>query len=243
LKALILAAGTATRLRPLTNNQPKCMLRVGEISIIERTIENILHYGIEEFYIVTGYLADKLKSFVSKKFPHANISYIHNPVYDSTNNIYSLWLAREKVENDDLLLLDSDIIFDRRIIKLLLNNANENCLALRSQGQIGAEEMKVTTDQYNRIREISKQIEAQSAAGESLGIEKFGRAFVGYLYRILDDLIENKKQVDKFYELAFQQTINDGHDLFACDIKNLKCIEIDTPDDMHAAQHLVKDLT
>ena len=242
MKALILAAGTASRLRPLTNNQPKCMLPVGEMTIIERTISNILHYGIDEFYIVTGFMADKLQTFVSQKFPNVQISYIHNPVYDTTNNIYSLWLARSSVIDDDLLLLDSDIIFDRRVLQVLLADKNENGLALRSEGNIGIEEMKVQVGQNNRIVEISKKIDPASAAGESMGIEKFSREFTGHLFQIVDDLIVNKNQADKFYELAFQQAIDKGHVIVACDIGSLRCIEIDTPEDMESAQVLVKDL-
>ena len=111
LKALILAAGVASRLRPLTNSIPKCMLEVGGISIIERTINNLIACGIDEFIIVTGYYADKLKAFLTDKYPDLDILYPHNPIYDSTNNIYSLWLARDEVANSQILLLDSDIIF------------------------------------------------------------------------------------------------------------------------------------
>jgi choline kinase len=242
LKALILAAGTATRLRPLTNSTPKCMLEVGGISIIERTINNLIACGINDFIIVTGFYADKLKDFLTEKYPGLNILYIHNPVYDSTNNIYSLWLAHNAVENSKILLLDSDIIFDKRIAELLVNSELENCLALRSSDEIGIEEMKVTTDTNSMVLEIAKTILPENAAGESVGIEKFSKNFVNKLFQILEILIEDQKQVDKFYELAFQIAISDGQELYACDVRDLKCIEIDTPDDMEAANVLVQDL-
>jgi choline kinase len=242
LKALILAAGVASRLRPLTNSIPKCMLEVGGISIIERTINNLIACDIDEIIIVTGYYADKLKAFLTEKYSNLDILYIHNPIYDSTNNIYSLWLARDEVTNSQILLLDSDIIFDKRIPELLVNSKHENGLALRSSDDIGLEEMKVTTGANSMVLEIAKTIPPENTAGESVGIEKFSKSFINKLYQVLEILIEDQKQVDKFYELAFQIAISEGQELYACDVGDLKCIEIDTPDDMEAANVLIQDL-
>jgi choline kinase len=243
LKALILAAGTASRLRPLTNSLPKCMLEVGGITIIERTINNLVAGGVSDIIIVTGYLADELKEFIQSKFPGLQIAYIHNPVYDSTNNIYSLWLARDLVKDSEILLLDSDIIFDKKILDLLLTSEYENCLALRSSGEIGVEEMKITTDTQSKVVEIAKTIALEMAAGESVGIEKFSQSFVSELYKILETLIIDQNQADKFYELAFQLAIDSGQELYACNVGNLRCIEVDTPDDMRLANELAKDLS
>jgi choline kinase len=140
------------------------------------------------------------------------------------------------------MLLDSDIIFDKRIPELLLNNEPENCLALRSDNDIGIEEMKVTTDADSMVLEIAKTIPPENADGESIGIEKFGKHFVNKLFQVCEILIENQNQVDKFYELAFQIAISEGQELYACDVRDLKCIEIDTPDDMEAANLLIQDL-
>ncbi len=243
MKALILAAGIASRLRPLTNSLPKCMLEVGGMTIIERTINNLIAAGVSDIIIVTGYLSDELKEFIQAKFPGLQITYIHNPVYDSTNNIYSLWLAGDLVKDSEILLLDSDIIFDKRILDLLLTSDYENCLALRSSDEIGVEEMKITTDAQSKVVEIAKTIAPEKATGESVGIEKFSRNFVSELYKSLETLIIDQNQADKFYELAFQLTIDGGQELYACNVDNLRCIEIDTPDDMQLANELAKDLS
>ena len=243
MKALILAAGIASRLRPLTNSLPKCMLEVGGMTIIERTINNLIAGGVSDIIIVTGYLADELKEFIQAKFPDLQIAYIHNPIYDSTNNIYSLWLARDLVKDSEILLLDSDIIFDKRILDLLLTSGYENCLALRSSGDIGVEEMKITTDAQSKIVKIAKTIALEKATGESVGIEKFSQSFVSELYKNLKTLIIDQNQADKFYELAFQLTIDGGQELYACNVGNFKCIEIDTPEDMQLANELAIDLS
>ena len=243
MKAVILAAGTATRLRPLTNSTPKCLLEVGGSAILERTIFNLVANGINDVVIVTGFLAEQITHFVTEKFTDINFSFIHNPVYDTTNNIYSLWLTRAAVENHDIVLLDSDIIFDRRIVNLLLNHQQPDCLAMRSDGHIGIEEMKVLCDNQSMITEISKEIYPVIASGESIGIEKFSRKFVKVLFDVLQTQIEQEKKVNKFYEIAFQQVIDQGHNLYALDVGRLKCIEIDTPEDMSAAQIMAQKLT
>src|SRR5205085_9738414 len=125
------AAGIAMRLRPLTDNTPKCLLKVGNKSILEITIDNIVANDIDYVVIVTGYLEQQIKNFVSVKYPALNVSYIYNEVYSSTNNIYSLWLAKDSLLGDEMLLMDSDIIFDKEIIAKLLTSGYANCLALK----------------------------------------------------------------------------------------------------------------
>ena len=219
------------------------MLEVGGITIIERTINNLVAGGVSDIIIVTGYLAGELKEFIQSKFPGLQISFIYNPEYDTTNNIYSLWLARDLVKDSEILLLDSDIIFDRKILDLLLNSEYENCLALRPSGDIGVEEMKITTDDQSKVVEIAKTIAPEKATGESVGIEKFSQSFVSELYKTLETLIIDQNQADKFYELAFQLTIDGGQELYACNVGNFKCIEIDTPEDMQLANELATDLS
>jgi choline kinase len=243
LKVLILAAGSATRLKPLTDNLPKCMLTIGAQTIIERTISNLLKYGLSDITIVTGFLAETLQNFLHDKFPQVAFTYIHNADYATTNNIHSLWLAHNAIGSSEMLLLDSDIIFDHRIIKLLLDDIQPNALAMRSKGGIGVEEMKVRINSKSHVQEISKSITPESAAGESIGIEKFGRDFVDRLFQILDDLIMNQKKSNVFYELAFQQLISAGQVIKACDVKDLLCIEIDIPQDIAAATELVSAIS
>jgi len=110
MKAVILAAGIASRLRPLTDNTPKCLLKVGEKNILELSIENLLSNNLREIIIVTGYLENQIRDFMRVRFPQLNISYIYNKFYSTTNNIYSLWLAKDTVLGDDMLMMDSDIV-------------------------------------------------------------------------------------------------------------------------------------
>ena len=237
MKAVILAAGVASRLRPLTNHTPKCLLKVGSKNILELTIENLLANTISEIVIVTGYLENQIRDFIDLRFPGLNITLLHNELYESTNNIYSLWLARIALNGDDMLLMDSDIIFDHRIIEKLCSSERKNCLALKRH-ELSEEEIKVRIDQKGRVLEISKEVKLSEAAGESVGIELFGKEVIQALFKVIDRKINVEKNVNQFYEAAFQELINFSHEIYAVDITEYFCMEIDTADDLKLAGEL-----
>jgi len=238
MKGVILAAGIASRLRPLTETTPKCLLRVGDPTILGRTLQNLRQNDIREIVMVTGYLEEQIHAFVRGKFPNLHVQFLTNPLYDSTNNIYSLWLARDYVLNDDMLLLDSDIIFDQSIITLLVESGHHNCLAMKSGIPLGEEEIKVLTDKTGRILEISKVVDPKKAAGESIGIEKFSAEYVSTLFGILKEKMIVRKEANHFYEAAFQESIAKGSMIYAVDVQDRSCMEIDTAEDIHRAAAL-----
>jgi len=239
MKAVILAAGIASRLRPLTNNTPKCLLKVGEKSILQLTLENLIANNIKELVIVTGYLEQQIKDFISANFPQFEVNYIYNEVYDSTNNIYSLWLAKDALLGNEMLLLDSDIIFDSKIIEALINSGYENCLALKRH-KVGDEEIKVKADNNGRVLEISKIVEPVLAIGESIGIEKFGKKSLYKLFDIIERKVVDENMVNIFYEKAFEEFIQQGEDIFIVDTTDFICMEIDTAEDLNKAAEIIK---
>jgi len=242
MKAVILAAGIASRLRPLTNNTPKCLLKVGDKSILQRTMDNLITNGIEEYIFVTGYLENQIKSFLSETYPGLNIAYITNEKYESTNNIYSLWLTKDFIRNQNMLLLDSDIVFDSRIIKLLCDSGYDNCLAVKTGLELSEEEIKVTVNEDNSIIDISKIVDPQTAIGESIGIEKFSASFVNTLFDELDQMISKENLVDIFYEAAFERVIKNGQKVYSVPVGELKCLEIDFSEDFKKANQEVVDM-
>ena len=235
MKAVILAAGIASRLRPLTDNTPKCLLKVGEKNILELTIDNIIANDIDDVIIVTGYLEEKIKNFISNKYPGLNVTYIYNELYSSTNNIYSLWLTKESVWGDEMLLMDSDIIFDKEIITKLLAADHESCLALKRH-HVQDEEIKVKVGENGSVLEIGKEVKLQEAIGESIGIEKFGVETLKQLFTIMDRKIVVEKNVNQFYEAAFQELADKGANIYTVDTTDYICMEIDTADDLEAAR-------
>ncbi len=235
MKALILAAGIASRLRPLTDSTPKCLLDIGGKCILERAVDNLRANGIESIVVVTGYLDHMIRDFLGSRYPDISIEYIHNPVYDSTNNIYSLWLARDAMLGHEMLLLDSDILFSPEIISSLLHAPHDNCLALKVF-DVGDEEIKVRLDGDQRVLEISKVVPPQQAAGESIGIERFSADWVRFMYAHLENMILTGQRVNIFYEAAFEEMILLGHELYAVDVTAWPCVELDTIEDVGHAR-------
>jgi len=243
LKAVILAAGISVRLKPLTDATPKCLLPIGGETILGRTLHNLSEAGVRDVVLVTGYLAAQIEAYAGAKFPHMRFEFVHNPVYATTNNIYSLWLAKDRLLGGTMLLLDSDIIFDAKILGLLLDSGRPACLAVKRGLAFSEEEIKVTVDARHRVREISKEVPIPKTWGESIGIEKFSPEVVATLFDSLERKVVVENQVNAFYESSFQEIIDRGAEIYALDIGSLLAAEIDTPDDIRdAAENILPGL-
>lgn len=238
MKAVILVAGVASRLRPLTDNTPKCLLEVGGKTILGRMVENLSASGVDELIIVTGYLKEQIHHFFADHYSRLPVTFIHNDVYDSTNNIYSLWLVKDEVEDKSFLLLDGDILFDKKIVDLLINQNHHSALALRCNGNVGKEDMKALTDQAGFVREINKSMAPAKATGESIGIELFSAETSKKLFAELQVMMETEKKVNVWYEEAFQRIIDQGSKIMAVDVGKLQCMELDTVEDFQQAEGL-----
>lgn len=238
MHAVILAAGVASRLRPLTDSTPKCLLKVKGKPILGRMIENLCASNVDQFVLVTGYLEDQIHRYIKDNFPAIHVTFISNEKFASTNNIYSLWMAQEIVRSKDFLLLDGDIIFDKKIVDLLLNGRHQSALALRTSGHIGEEDIKVMIDKSGFVKEINKTMKPAEAAGESIGIELFLQDTSTRLFDELQRMIEHEKKVNVWYEEAFQRIIDRGTRIATVDVGDLKCMELDTAEDFRNAENL-----
>lgn len=238
MHCVILAAGTATRLRPLTDSTPKCLLRIGNRVILERTIRAVFHAGIIHFTVVVGFQDWMIKNFLKRNFPSLDFIFVVNNQYETTNNAFSLLLAQEEIEGHELLLLDGDIVFDDEIVQLLIKSPHQSCLAVRTNGRVGMEDIKVEVNSKKEIVRIGKEVAMASAYGESIGIEKFSRGDTTTLFRTLEKRIQTEKRVNEFYEASFQEMIDGGARIHPVDVGALRCMEIDTAEDLHAAESL-----
>lgn len=236
MKAIILAAGMASRLRPLTLTTPKSLLKVGVRSLLQRSMDALIANGVREFCIVTGYLHEMIEDFVKEQYADSiKVTFVYNKVYETTNNIYSLWLARPFAEGEEVLLLDSDLLYDPQIITHVLATDAPNVLTL-IRHELGEEEMKVVTDAQGSIREISKTCNPADAAGESLGIEKMGREYTRALYHELEPMMNREHLENVFYERAFERLIPQGHTYQVLDVTELFSCELDTIEDFENAK-------
>ena len=239
---VILAAGMAKRLRPLTDTKPKCLLKVGNRTLLERTVRAMQQAGITEFVVVTGYRGDQIRSFLENLEPLDNLEkptfhFLHNADYEHNNNIYSLWMAGEVVRGKDFLLMDSDILCDPAAV-VCIAQMQEPALAL-NRHELGEEEIKVIVDADGHITEINKTCNPADAIGESVGIEKMTAAYSEAIYKELDQMITKEGLIDIFYERAFERLIPQGHTFRVVDTTSFFSIELDTVEDFENAKKLI----
>ena len=238
MHCVILAAGTASRLRPLTDSTPKCLLTVGSRSILERAIRAVFHAGVIHFTVVVGFQDWMVKNFLKRNFPSLDFTFVVNNQFDTTNNAFSLLLAREEIEGHELFLLDGDVVFDDELIPLLIKSPYQSCLAVRTNGSMGEEDVKVEVNDKKEIVRIGKEIAASLAYGESIGIARFSRGNTTRLFTTLEKRVKTENKVNEFYEASFQEMIDSGSRMVAVDAGPYRSIEIDTVEDLHSAESL-----
>ena len=151
MQAIILAAGMGKRLGEYTKNNTKCMVEVNGVKLIDRVINQLAKLHLNRLVLVVGYEGQKLKDYIGHRYDDIlNIEFVDNPVYDKTNNIYSLALAKKQLCEDDTLLLESDLIFDDSMLQMLVDNSYPN-LALVAKYESWMDGTVVTINEFNEI--------------------------------------------------------------------------------------------
>jgi len=231
MKAVILAAGVGSRIKPLTDNCPKSLLKVRDNTILGMMISHIQDCGIDEIIVVIGYLKEQIKDYVKTEFPDLNVSFVTNDKYAETNTGYSLMLAKDLIQDSGFIKFDADVVFDKEILKKLIECKQENCLCIDKNIDLDAEEIKVIIDNKNRILKVNKTVNPNDAFGESIGIEKISKETAKLLFEKLELMMQDKKNHQEYYESAYERLIKKNVPFYALDISGLKWVEIDTRED------------
>lgn len=232
-RAIILAAGSSTRLRPLTNNIPKTLLKVGRATILDIAISILHRFNIDDIIIVTGHAADTLEEHVYRNYNNNTIRFrfIRNDKLH-LGNIYSFYIAREYMDTD-FILLNSDVLFHPKILEYLLSY-DVSALAVDDHKMLGEEEMKVKVNESGIIKDISKGIPIKEADGEYIGVMKLTSKDANTIIKSITHLF-NQGRYNLYYEDAIRLVAHE-HDLFyKCSTRGLQCIEIDTHKDLKDA--------
>jgi choline kinase len=237
-KAVILSAGFGSRIRPLTDNNPKTLLSVGGITILERMLTSIQSCGIDEIVVVVGYQHERIETFVCNKFPELNVRFVVNNRYGETNTGYSLMLAEEFMAGSSFVKFDGDVVFDEKVLRRLLASAEENCLCIDRNIQLESEEVKIVLDSDIRIIRVGKDIAPSDAIGESIGIEKISGYIGTLLFAELRAMMRSEENLQEYYEGAYERLIKRGVAFHAVDITGLKWTEIDTRQDFETAERI-----
>jgi choline kinase len=233
MKAIILAAGIGRRLLPLTENKPKALLEVGGKSLSYYQLESLQkNMDLKDVYIVTGHCSKLIENVAS------SCRIIKNQRYANTNNIYSLWLMKDIVK-EEFILLNSDVLFHEKILNKIINSDFENAIIVDDYKDLGEEEMKVILNNEKMV-EISKDINPKKATGEYIGIAYFSKNSAKILFDKIDVLVKRGK-VNEWYEKAFAEVVNDI-DIYGVSTNGLPWIEIDDFTDLKNAQMVIDSI-
>lgn len=230
--ALLLAAGTGSRLRPLTLDAPKCLTVVGGEPILERLVRNLRAQGIEKLIVVTGYLDNCIRDFLQQYKGYIQVEYVFNPDYQTTNNIYSLWLARLAIR-EPFLLVECDLVFDPSMlnemmqpnkiaISSILPWMNGTTVELNSEKSVTSFEAGQNIDnapRYKTVNIYSLSLESWNKVVDRLG---------GYI---------SGERLGEYYEVVFADMIADGSLNFdAVFFNENRWYEVDRVEDLNAAE-------
>ncbi len=233
--ALLLAAGTGSRLYPLTQNAPKCLTMVNGRSILERMVFNLDQQGFKRLVVITGYMEDHIREFLGNRVGGITIDYVFSPLYKTTNNIYSLWMAREVI-NEPFLLLESDLVFDGSLLDGMMYPGRIAVARMRPW-------MEGTCVTVNRSRQVDAFLEGNAGAVggikyKTVNIYSISRSSWRAIVKRLDWHI-SEGVVNGYYETVFAEMVAAGGLTFkAVSFDGKPWYEIDNVEDLVKAEKL-----
>lgn len=240
MQAIILAAGMGRRLADLTKNNTKCMVEVNGVTLIDRVLTQLSSLSLKKVILVIGYRGQELKTYIGNNYQGLIIEYIENSIYDKTNNIYSLFLAKHELEQDDTLLIESDLIFDDSVFSMILDNPYPN-IALVAKYQTWMDGTMVRIDEENNITDfISKKSFKYSDIEyyyKTVNIYKFSKEFSQNNYIPFLEAYIRALGNNEYYEQVLRViTLLEGINLKALPLNGQKWYEIDDVQDLDIAQ-------
>ena len=245
MQAIILAAGMGKRLGEYTKNNTKCMVPVNGVPLIDRVLNQLSSLKLSRVVIVVGYEGQKLIDYIGNEYNGLKIEYIFNSIYNKTNNIYSLALAKDKMQEDDTLLLESDLIFDDRLFSLVVDNPCPN-LALVAKYEAWMDGTMVQIDdERNIVNFVPKEAfrhEQADSYYKTVNIYKLSKEFSANRYVPFLEAYMKAIGNNEYYENVLRiLSFLDCKDLKALPITDEKWYEIDDKQDLDIAEALFAD--
>ena len=246
MQAIILAAGQGTRLQPLTNHQPKCLVQVLGKSILQYELESIERAGIRNCTIVVGYRGDQIQSKFGSLFGTVDISYVYNHRFHETNNLYSLWLARQTLDTDTILV-EGDLIFEDGLLGDLLENPLPD-LAVVDRFQPSMDGTVILADGGFATSMVLKSEQSASfdyrAALKTVNVYRLSQTILQHRFVPILDRYVAEGHTNQFYEAIMAHLIAQGDLRLGVHRTGSRWwAEIDTQEDLHQAERKFRELS
>ena len=226
---LILAAGKGTRMGNI--GKPKCLLRMGDTSIIEFQVEFLKKVGIHDILVITGYQSEKIKNVLKN-----GVKFLNNPKFSETNNLHSMWVAR-KILQDDFICIYSDLMFHPEILSRCYNSKSDACLMVETNTR--EETMKVKT-QSGKIIAVSDDIPNDQVNGNFIGMAKFSKPLAKILFNEISVLVR-ENNTDAYYTLAIEKMIEQGIKIGYSTTNNFPWFNINDQNEFKKSEKIFKN--
>ncbi|MCA9473179.1 MAG: phosphocholine cytidylyltransferase family protein [Nitrospirales bacterium] len=238
MKTIILSAGQGRRLLPLTADTPKCLLQVGERSVLEWQLHELQSSGIDQVVVIVGYGADKVEDHLKQRGHDDWVRTVYNPFYAVADNLGSCWVARHEML-DDFVLLNGDTLFESAIPRRLLSSPVQPVtLVTDSKPTYDADDMKVILD-GTRLAKVGKTIPIHETHGESIGMMAFRDEGPSLFRQAVERALRRPESLKKWYLSIVDELAQQGQ-VWTCAINGLGWGEIDSPADLDYAHTLAE---
>ena len=229
MDALILAAGRGTRMGGI--EKPKCLLDFDGTALIDYQINCFKKLGINRIFVITGFHSNLIHSHVNEK-----VIYLHNENFFNSNNISSIWTARNSI-TDDFICVYGDLLFNQKILQHLLQDEHDICLVIEKN--VRHETMKVKIENCN-IVQVNKKIPESEADGNFIGMAKFNHQIIPKFFQAISTIMET--DVNTYYTSAIELLIKNGQQVNFIATNNLQWMDIDEPNEFDDAKVMFKQI-
>ena len=237
MHAVILSAGRGSRLLPLTEDLPKCLLPIGLTTVLGMQLDTLFQAGIKKVSVVTGFNADMVKAEINARPTGPKVKIIYNPFYQVADNLASCWMARKSMKSD-FLIINGDTLFSPRLLETVLSAPPAPItVTIDKKDQYDGDDMKVTLD-GSRLLAIGKTLTAQETNGESIGMLRFMGEGRKTFRDEIKSLMQNNKGTKSWYLSAIHGLAQNGVEIETTNIQGSSWAELDTPEDYEICREL-----
>ena len=226
MDAIILAAGKGTRLG--LDEIPKCLIEFDNITLIRYQIECLRELGVDEIFIVTRYNSEKIMNH----FKNYQVNFIHNPEFDTTNNIQSVLVTKKFLKNE-FICMYGDLFFEKNILKKCINSKHDMTLMVETDLRDETTRIKI---ENNKISHVNKNINFEEADGNFIGMMKCSKNLIDKFFQSIENVVENNLQA--YYTIGIEKMIQDGIIINFETTDGLLWTDIDTAEDLIIAKQV-----